>query len=127
MQLEVFDAIAEAYDLGAHAGIAELGALHDTDARRTAETTPNTHAVDQLATETVDLATQTHRRMLRGVEYGDRQDCRRTAPGSRRTRRLQAASEQGARTDRLLTAVHSLMPPRNSMPPKPSWASNSLT
>ncbi|MFJ7902382.1 phage minor capsid protein [Streptomyces sp. NPDC096198] len=72
-RLEVFDVVAEAYDVGARAGIAELGALHDTDARRIAETTPNTRAVDRLAAETVDLVAQTHRGILRGVEDGYRQ------------------------------------------------------
>lgn len=70
MQLEVFDAVAEAYDVGARAGLA---ALHDADVRRIAETTPNTRAVDRLAAETVDLVTQTHRGILRGVEDGYRQ------------------------------------------------------
>lgn len=73
VQLEVFDAVAEAYDVGERAGLAELGALHDADVRRIAETTPNTRAVDRLATETVDLVAQTHRRILRGVEDGYRQ------------------------------------------------------
>ena len=73
MHLEVFDAVAEAYDVGARAGLAELGALHDADVRRIAETTPNTRAVDRLAAETVDLVTQTHRGILRGVEDGYRQ------------------------------------------------------
>ncbi|MGW1162739.1 phage minor capsid protein [Streptomyces sp. NPDC002519] len=73
MQLEVFDAVAEAYGVGARAGLAELGALHDADARRIAEMTPNTRAVDRLAAETVDLVTQTHRGILRGVEDGYRQ------------------------------------------------------
>jgi hypothetical protein len=73
MQLEVFDAVAEAYGVGARAGLAELGALHDDDVRRIAETTPNTRAVDRLAAETVDLVTQTHRGILRGVEDGYRQ------------------------------------------------------
>lgn len=73
MHLEVFDAIAEAYNTGARAGLLELGALHDADARRIAETTPNTRAVDRLATETIDLVSQTHRGILRGVEDGYRQ------------------------------------------------------
>lgn len=73
MQLDVFDVVAEAYNTGAHAGLAELGALHDDDLRRIAETTPNTRAVDRLAQETVDLITATHRGILRGVEDGYRQ------------------------------------------------------
>ncbi|MEU2746665.1 phage minor capsid protein [Streptomyces collinus] len=68
MQLEVFEAVAEAYDVGARAGLAELGALSDADARRAAEVTPNTRAVDRLAAETVQLVTATHRGILRAVE-----------------------------------------------------------
>ncbi|MFD6889289.1 phage minor capsid protein [Streptomyces sp. NPDC059957] len=73
VQLEVFDAVAEAYSIGARSGLAELGALHDTDLRRIADTTPNTRAVDRLAAETLDLVTATHRGILRGVEDGYRQ------------------------------------------------------
>ncbi|MGW3322496.1 phage minor capsid protein [Streptomyces virginiae] len=72
-QLEVFSAVTEAYDVGARAGLAELGALSDADARRIAERTPNTRAVDRLAAETVELVTATHRGILRGVEDGYRQ------------------------------------------------------
>ncbi|MEV0438953.1 phage minor capsid protein [Streptomyces spectabilis] len=68
MQLEVFDAVAEAYDVGARAGLAELGALSDADARRAADVAPNTRAVDRLAAETVQLVTATHRGILRAVE-----------------------------------------------------------
>ncbi|MEU8680780.1 phage minor capsid protein [Streptomyces sp. NPDC048611] len=73
MQLDVFDVVAEAYNTGARAGLAELGALHDNDLRRIADTTPNTRAIDRLAQETVDLVTATHRGILRGVEDGYRQ------------------------------------------------------
>ncbi|MEV0992745.1 phage minor capsid protein [Streptomyces sp. NPDC049949] len=72
-QLEVFSAVTEAYDAGSRAGLAELGALSDADARRIAERTPGTRAVDRLAAETVGLVTQTHRGILRGVEDGYRQ------------------------------------------------------
>ncbi|MGW7413424.1 phage minor capsid protein [Streptomyces sp. NPDC054863] len=72
-QLEVWDAVAEAYNDGARAGLAELGALHDDDVRRIAESTPNTRAVDRLAAETIELVTETHRGILRGVEDGFRQ------------------------------------------------------
>ncbi|WP_405679295.1 phage minor capsid protein [Streptomyces sp. NBC_00048] len=72
-RLEVFDAVAEAYNVGARSGLAELGALHDADLRRIAETTPNTRAVDRLAAETLNLVTATHRGILRGVEDGYRQ------------------------------------------------------
>ncbi|MEU1674085.1 phage minor capsid protein [Streptomyces roseifaciens] len=70
---EVFDVVAEAYNIGAQAGLVELGALADEDARRIAEATPNTRAVDRLAHETVDLVEQTHRGILRGVADGYRQ------------------------------------------------------
>lgn len=73
MQLEMFDAVAEAYSVGARAGLADLGALRDDDLRRIAEQTPNTRAVDRLAAETIELVTQTHRGILRGVEDGYRQ------------------------------------------------------
>ncbi|KAB7834059.1 phage minor capsid protein [Streptomyces mobaraensis] len=73
MRLEVFDAVAEAYNTGTRAGLVELGALAGDDARRIAESTPNTQAVDRLAHETVDLVEQTHRGILRGVEDGYRQ------------------------------------------------------
>ncbi|MEW1672820.1 phage minor capsid protein [Streptomyces noursei] len=73
MTLDVFDVIAEAYNAGARAGLAELGALHDNEARRIAESTPNGRAVDRLAHETVDRVTATHRGILRGVEDGYRQ------------------------------------------------------
>ncbi|MEL3944490.1 phage minor capsid protein [Streptomyces sp. LNU-CPARS28] len=68
MQLEVFDAVAEAYSIGSQAGLAELGALSDADARRAAEATPNTRSIDRLAAETVQLVTATHRGILRAVE-----------------------------------------------------------
>uniref|UniRef100_UPI000AE0801E phage minor capsid protein n=1 Tax=Streptomyces acidiscabies TaxID=42234 RepID=UPI000AE0801E len=73
VDLEVWDVVAEAYNVGARAGLAELGALRDDDVRRIAETTPATRAVDRLAQETVDLVTETHRGILRGVEDGYRQ------------------------------------------------------
>ncbi|MFC8495324.1 phage minor capsid protein [Streptomyces sp. NPDC057235] len=73
MQLEVFSAVTEAYDVGARAGLAELGALSDVDVRRIAESTPGTRAVDRLAAETIELVTETHRGILRGVEDGYRQ------------------------------------------------------
>ncbi|WP_432110793.1 phage minor capsid protein [Streptomyces sp. YPW6] len=72
LDLEVWDVVAEAYNVGARAGLAELGALGDDDARRIAETTPATRAVDRLAQEAVDLVTETHRGILRGVEDGYR-------------------------------------------------------
>ncbi|MFI0976765.1 hypothetical protein ACH4SP_07020 [Streptomyces sp. NPDC021093] len=64
MKLEVFDAVAEAYNAGTRSGLAELGALHD-DLRRIVEMSPNTRAVDRLAAEAVDLVTQTPTGILR--------------------------------------------------------------
>ncbi|MCX4827179.1 phage minor capsid protein [Streptomyces sp. NBC_01016] len=66
--LEIHDAVAEAYNVGARAGILELGALHDDDARRIAEETPGTRRVDRLAIEANELVTASHRGILRGVE-----------------------------------------------------------
>ncbi|MEU6669184.1 phage minor capsid protein [Streptomyces sp. NPDC046727] len=73
VDLEVWDVIAEAYNVGARAGLAELGALGDDEVRRIAKTTPATRAVDRLAQESVYLVTETHRGILRGVEDGYRQ------------------------------------------------------
>jgi minor capsid protein 2 len=73
MELEVWDVVAEAYNIGSRAGLVELGALADDDARLVAELTPNTRSVDRLALETVDLVRATHRGILRGVEDGYRQ------------------------------------------------------
>ncbi|MFF0293159.1 phage minor capsid protein [Kitasatospora sp. NPDC004614] len=73
MTTEVHDVVAEAYNRGARAGLAELGALTDVDAARIAESTPAGRAVDRLAAETVELVTATHRGILRGVEDGYRQ------------------------------------------------------
>ncbi|MFJ8054947.1 phage minor capsid protein [Streptomyces sp. NPDC096142] len=66
--LEVHDSIAEAYNVGARAGILELGALDDGTAVRLAERTPGTRRIDRLAMETIDLVTQSHRGILRGTE-----------------------------------------------------------
>ncbi|MWA12574.1 phage minor capsid protein [Streptomyces sp. BA2] len=66
-QLEVWDAVAEAYNTGHRAAVAELGALSD-DARALVEDrTPNAQAIDRLAQEAVDVVTATHRGILRAV------------------------------------------------------------
>ncbi|GGU75030.1 hypothetical protein GCM10010211_46230 [Streptomyces albospinus] len=57
----MFDVAAEAYNTGARAGLAELGALEDGDARRIAESTPNGRALDRLAHETIDRVTAPRR------------------------------------------------------------------
>jgi hypothetical protein len=66
--LEVFDVVAEAYNTGHRAAVAELGALSDTGRRLVDDVTPNAQAVDRLAQETVDLLTERHRSILRAVD-----------------------------------------------------------
>ncbi|MFI9824424.1 phage minor capsid protein [Streptomyces sp. NPDC052013] len=66
--LEVHDAVAEAYNVGARAGLVELGALDDDTAARIAEQTPGTRRADRLAMETIAVVTESHRGILRGVE-----------------------------------------------------------
>ncbi|MDX3831383.1 phage minor capsid protein [Streptomyces europaeiscabiei] len=66
--LEVHDAIAEAYNVGARAGLLELGVLDDTTAARIAEQTPGTRRADRLAIEAVSVVSESHRGILRGVE-----------------------------------------------------------
>lgn len=70
--LEVFDAVAEAYNTGHRAAVAELGALDPHGVRHLDDVLPNAQAVDRLAAETVDLLTQTHRSILRAVDDGYR-------------------------------------------------------
>ncbi|MCA1218844.1 phage minor capsid protein [Streptomyces sp. 8L] len=70
--LDVFDAVADAYNTGHRAAVAELGALSDADRRTVDDVTPNAQAVDRLAQETVDKVTDTHRSILRAVEDGYR-------------------------------------------------------
>ncbi|MBK6018515.1 phage capsid protein [Streptomyces sp. MBT53] len=66
-RLDVFDAVAEAYNVGHRSAVAELGALSD-DARRLVDNRlPNAQAVDRLAQEAVDVVTATHRGILRAV------------------------------------------------------------
>ncbi|MBB6415829.1 phage minor capsid protein [Streptomyces sp. AK010] len=68
VSLDVFDAVAEAYNTGHRAAVAELGALSDGGRRLVDEVTPNAQAVDRLAQETVDRLTSTHRSILRAVD-----------------------------------------------------------
>ncbi|MGW5409017.1 phage minor capsid protein [Streptomyces spiralis] len=70
---EVHQAVAEAYNVGARAGLLELGAVDDQTAARIAERTPGTRRLDRLAMETTQLVTDTHRGILRGVEDTYRQ------------------------------------------------------
>ncbi|MGW1760991.1 phage minor capsid protein [Streptomyces mirabilis] len=68
VSLDVFDAVAEAYNTGRRAAVAELGALSDDGRRLVDDVTPNAQAVDRLAQETVDRLTSTHRSILRAVD-----------------------------------------------------------
>ncbi|CAM2786275.1 MULTISPECIES: phage minor capsid protein [Streptomyces] len=70
--LDVFDAVADAYNVGHRAGMAELGALDDDARRLVDEVTPQAQAVDRIAQETVDRLTATHRSILRAVLDGFR-------------------------------------------------------
>ena len=72
VQLEVFDVVAESYNAGHRAAVAELGALSDDARRLVDEITPQAQAVDRLAQETVDVVTSTHRSILRAVVDGFR-------------------------------------------------------
>ncbi|MFI2037599.1 phage minor capsid protein [Streptomyces bottropensis] len=67
VELEVFDAVASAYNEGHRAAVAELGALSDDARALVDDVTPNAQAVDRLAQETVDVVTSTHRSILRAV------------------------------------------------------------
>ncbi|MFI0736421.1 phage minor capsid protein [Streptomyces sp. NPDC021225] len=67
VELEVFDVVAEAYNAGHRAAVAELGALSDDARRLVDDVAPNAQAVDRLAQETVDVVTSTHRSILRAV------------------------------------------------------------
>ncbi|MEU4998255.1 phage minor capsid protein [Streptomyces sp. NPDC021622] len=65
--LDVFDAVAEAYNVGHRAAVAEIGALSDEARALVDDVTPNAQAVDRLAQEAVDVVTSTHRSILRAV------------------------------------------------------------
>ncbi|MDT0432797.1 phage minor capsid protein [Streptomyces salyersiae] len=67
VRLEVFDAVAEAYNTGHRAGVAELGALDDATRRLVDGITPQAQAVDRLAEQAVTRVTDTHRSILRTV------------------------------------------------------------
>ncbi|AVH61399.1 phage capsid protein [Streptomyces dengpaensis] len=72
MSLEVFDAVAEAYNTGHRAAVAELGVLDPHGVRHLDDVLPAAQAVDRLAAETVDLLTERHRSILRAVDDGYR-------------------------------------------------------
>ncbi|CAL9529329.1 phage minor capsid protein [Streptomyces sp. enrichment culture] len=67
VSLDVHDAVAEAYNVGHRAAVAEIGALSDDARRMVDDVTPNAQAVDRLAQETVDVLTDRHRSILRTV------------------------------------------------------------
>ncbi|MFD9146214.1 phage minor capsid protein [Streptomyces diastaticus] len=67
VRLDVFDVVAEAYNVGHRAGVAELGAMNDAARRLVDEITPQAQAVDRLAEQTVTRVTETHRSILRTV------------------------------------------------------------
>jgi hypothetical protein len=71
-QLEVFDVVAEAYNTGHRAAVAELGALSDDARALVDDRVPNAQAVDRVAQEAVDVVTATHRSILRAVVDGFR-------------------------------------------------------
>jgi hypothetical protein len=65
--LDVHDAVAEAYNTGHRAAVAEIGALSDDARRMVDDVTPNAQAVDRLAQETVTVLTDRHRSILRTI------------------------------------------------------------
>lgn len=67
VELEVFDVVAESYNRGHRAAVAELGALSDDARRLVDDVTPQAQAVDRLAQEAVDVVTSVHRSILRTV------------------------------------------------------------
>jgi hypothetical protein len=73
VSLDVFDAVADAYNQGHRAAVAELGALSDDDRRQADDVIPQAQAVDRLAQEAVDVVTSTHRSILRALVDGFRQ------------------------------------------------------
>ncbi|MEK9521450.1 phage minor capsid protein [Streptomyces venezuelae] len=68
VSLDVHEVIADAYNVGTRAAVAELGALSDDAVRLVDDVLPQAQAVDRLAAETVDLLTATHRSILRAVD-----------------------------------------------------------
>ncbi|MGW7514791.1 phage minor capsid protein [Streptomyces sp. NPDC054796] len=72
VDLEVFEVVAEAYNVGHRSAVAELGALDDDGRRLVDEIAPQAQAVDRIAAETVDRITSTHRSILRAIVDGFR-------------------------------------------------------
>ncbi|MEU1168879.1 phage minor capsid protein, partial [Streptomyces sp. NPDC005921] len=62
-----FDVVAESYNRGHRAAVAEHGALYDDARRLVDDVTPQAQAVDRLAQEAVDVVTSVHRSILRTV------------------------------------------------------------
>ncbi|MCG0289843.1 phage minor capsid protein [Streptomyces sp. PSAA01] len=67
VRLDVFDAVAEAYNEGHRAAVAELGDLSDRARQLVDDITPNAQAVDRLAERAANAVTATHRSILRAV------------------------------------------------------------
>ncbi|MGA5084085.1 phage minor capsid protein [Streptomyces pseudogriseolus] len=65
--LDVHDAVAEAYNVGHRAAVAEIGALSDDVRRMVDDVTPNAQALDRLAEQTVTVLTDRHRSILRTI------------------------------------------------------------
>lgn len=65
--LEVHDVIAEAYNVGHAAAVAELGALSPEQARAVAEAAPNATDIDRLAEDTVSTVVGRHRSIVRTI------------------------------------------------------------
>jgi hypothetical protein len=65
--IEVHDAVAEAWNVGHRAAVAELGALSPGAARSVEEAAPNVADVDRLAEDTVNVVTGRHRSIVRTV------------------------------------------------------------
>ncbi|WP_404959026.1 phage minor capsid protein [Streptomyces sp. 147326] len=70
--LDVHDAVAQSYNEGHRAAVAELGAMPDDARRLVDDRLPQAQAVDRLAQETVDVVTSTHRGILRAIVDGFR-------------------------------------------------------
>ena len=67
VRLDVFEAVAEAYNVGHRSALAELGALSDQARQLVDDLTPNAQAVDRLAEQAVNVVTSRHSAILRTV------------------------------------------------------------
>lgn len=67
VSLDVYDVIAEAWNVGHRAALDELGALDEQAARMVRENAPNAADVDRLAEDTVNRVTGRHRSIVRTI------------------------------------------------------------